>query len=137
MFLAESLALVPTGLTPVAIFPPFAQERSVPAVAVIFSENPTLKSSRQKRWASNLQKTSLGFRFSNLIKRIIKTLHKNMQCLIPRLNRKFGRKPITVDSSADCFEVNTSFRVLTSAVQKEQNQKYPDPKACNSKKIIV
>ena len=116
MFLAESLALVPTGLTPVAIFPPFAQERSVPAVAVIFSENPTLKSSGQKRWASNLQKTSLGFRFSNLIKRIIKALHKNMQCLIPRLNRKFGRKPIAVDSSADCFEVNTSFRVLTSAV---------------------
>ena len=110
MFLAESLALVPSGLTPVAIFPPFAQQRTVPAVAVIFSETPTLKSSRQKRWAS------LEFHFSTLIKSIIKTLHKTMQCLIPRLKRKFGRKPITVDSSADCFEVNTSFRVFTSAV---------------------
>jgi hypothetical protein len=116
MFLAESLALVPLGLTPVAIFPPFAQVRTVPAVAVIFSENPTLKSSRKKRWASNLQETSLGFRFSNLIKSMIKTLHKNMQCLIPRLNRRFGRKPVTVDSSADCFEVSTSFRVFISAV---------------------
>ena len=115
MFLAESLALVPSGLTPVAIFPPFAQQRTVSAVAVIFSENPTLKSSRQKRWASNLQET-LEFRFLNLIKNIMKTLHKNMQCLIPRLNRKYGRKPVTVDSSADCFEVNTSFRVFTSAV---------------------
>ena len=78
MFLAESLALVPLGLTPVAIFPPFAQERTVPAVAVIFSENPTLKSSRQKRWASNLQETSLGFRFSNLIKSILYDLFSTL-----------------------------------------------------------
>ena len=121
MFLAESLALVPSGLTPVAIFPPFAQQRTVPAVAVIFSETPTLKNSRQKRWTSNLQETSLLHRFSNLIKSIMKTLHKNMQCLIPRLNRRFGRKPITVDSSADCFEVNTSLRVSTSVVLTEKD----------------
>ena len=113
MFLAQSLALVPSGLTPASIFPPFAQERTVPAVAVIFSETPTLN--RQKRWTSK-QKNSLLFRFLNLIKNIKKTLHKNMQCLIPRLNQKFGRKPVTVDSSADCFEVNTSLRVFTLAV---------------------
>ena len=38
--LGEALSLVPDGLKPVAIFPPFAQERTVPAVATIFSETP-------------------------------------------------------------------------------------------------
>ena len=118
MFLAQSLALVPSGLTPVAIFPPFAQERTIPAVAVIFSENNTLNI--QKRWTSK-QKSSLLFRFKNLIKKLMKTLHKNTQCLIPRLNRKFGRKPVTVDSSADCFEVNTSSRVSTPVVWNEKD----------------
>ena len=34
----STLALVPDGLTAVAVFPPFATPRNVPAVAVIFAE---------------------------------------------------------------------------------------------------
>ena len=36
--LAQSLALVPLGLTAVSVFPPFATPRTVPAVGVIFRE---------------------------------------------------------------------------------------------------
>lgn len=36
----EALSLTPPGLVPVSVFPPWAQPRTFPAVAVIFSENP-------------------------------------------------------------------------------------------------
>ncbi len=36
--LGEALSLVPEGLHPVAVFPPFAYQRTVPAIAVVFSE---------------------------------------------------------------------------------------------------
>ena len=42
---ASAVALVPAGLTAVAVFPPFLTPRTLPAIAVIFSEN----SSRRKR----------------------------------------------------------------------------------------
>ena len=42
---ASAVALVPAGLTAVAVFPPFATPRTLPAIAVIFSE----ASSRRKR----------------------------------------------------------------------------------------
>ena len=42
---ASAVALVPVGLTAVAVFPPFLTPRTLPAIAVIFSEEPT----RRKR----------------------------------------------------------------------------------------
>ena len=39
---ATQLALVPVGLTAVAVFPPFATDRTFPAEAVIFLENPNV-----------------------------------------------------------------------------------------------
>ena len=37
----EAIALIPRGTLPVAIFPPFATARTVPAVSVIFLETAT------------------------------------------------------------------------------------------------
>ena len=37
----EALALIPRGTVPVAVFPPFATPRTVPAVSVIFLETAT------------------------------------------------------------------------------------------------
>ena len=42
---ASAVALVPAGLTAVAVFPPFLTPRTLPAIAVIFSEEST----RRKR----------------------------------------------------------------------------------------
>ena len=41
--LITALALVPTGLAAVAVFPPYATPRTVPAVSVIFAENPNIR----------------------------------------------------------------------------------------------
>ena len=38
---SQAVSLVPFGLTPVAVFPPFDTPRTLPAIAVIFSEAPT------------------------------------------------------------------------------------------------
>jgi hypothetical protein len=62
---AEVLNLVPSGLNPVATFPPFANPRTIPADAVIFSENPqTLAAGRRRR-----RKRSLMSRFRRLFTR--------------------------------------------------------------------
>ena len=53
--LAQSIALVPPGLTAVAVFPPFAIPRTLPANAVIFTENPTRRK-RRKRWVNRILK---------------------------------------------------------------------------------
>ena len=37
--LATAIALVPLGLTPIAVFPPYANPRTVPTVSVIFAED--------------------------------------------------------------------------------------------------
>ena len=41
--LAIALTLVPLGLTPVAVFPPYNTPRTTPAVSVIFSEDPNIR----------------------------------------------------------------------------------------------
>ena len=41
--LVAALALVPAGLAAVAVFPPYATPRTVPAVSVIFAENPNIR----------------------------------------------------------------------------------------------
>ena len=53
--LAQSLALVPPGLPAVAVFPPFEIPRTLPANAVIFTENPTRRK-RKKRWVNRILK---------------------------------------------------------------------------------
>ena len=47
--LGQSLALVPFGLTPIAVFPPFAIPRSLPAIGVIFSEKRQVPMKRRHR----------------------------------------------------------------------------------------
>ena len=38
--LATAIALVPAGLAAIAVFPPYANPRQIPAVSVIFAETP-------------------------------------------------------------------------------------------------
>jgi len=52
---ALSLALVPLGLAAVAVFPPFVRPRTVPAVAVIFSERRDVAGTVKKRDVRRLQ----------------------------------------------------------------------------------
>ena len=90
--LVESLSLVPAGLTPVSVFPPWATSRTVPAVGVIFKEAPgTLAGvdpTYRKKRAANYHQSPPG-----PIKTLFDKLVKNLKCLGPRLTRKFGRKP--------------------------------------------
>lgn len=41
--LATALSLVPPGLTAIAVFPPYNTPRTIPAVSVIFSEDPNIR----------------------------------------------------------------------------------------------
>ena len=41
--LIAALALVPAGLAAIAVFPPYATPRTVPAVSVIFAENQNIR----------------------------------------------------------------------------------------------
>ena len=41
--LATAQTLVPPGLTPIAAFPPYNTPRTIPAVSVIFSEDPNIR----------------------------------------------------------------------------------------------
>ena len=82
-------SLVPDGLTPVAVFPPFATPRRVPAVAVIFKEAPGtlpgVNTGRKKRDLGYCEPPSALDKFL-----------LNVRCLGPRLTQKFGRKPTPV-----------------------------------------
>lgn len=87
--LGEALSLIPDGLAPVSVFPPFPYERSVPAVAVIFSETPVANRRRGKRSIWNLATN----------------LERNFACIRTRISRKFRIKRQTaMDSFDDCFE---------------------------------
>ena len=82
------LANVPAGLTPVAVFPPFATPRTVPAVAVIWREPAGTQPGvplRKKRSSGYSPQPSFLDRFL-----------KNIRCLRPRLTARFGRKPAPV-----------------------------------------
>ena len=80
------LALVPDGLVPVATFPPFLPaDRVIPAVAVIFREQPGTVAGTDltnKRPSDYSPQPTLLDRFL-----------KNVRCLGPRLAAKFGQKP--------------------------------------------
>ena len=41
--LKTAIGLVPAGLPPIAVFPPYIKPRTVPAVSVIFAENPDIR----------------------------------------------------------------------------------------------
>ena len=65
----QALSLVPAGTVPVAIFPPFATERTYPAISVIFSEThePQAKYNRpfrryKRKYQQNTDKVNYGFR---------------------------------------------------------------------------
>ncbi len=94
---AAALALVPAGLTPVAVFPPWARPRTVPAVAVIFSEDQTNAAinanagkRRRKRRSGESHRYQHSPRPSSPVSRLIRRLRKNLLCLRARLQRQFG-----------------------------------------------
>ena len=70
---AAAVALVPAGLTAVAVFPPFVTPRTLPAIAVIFSEEPT----RHKR-ATHSSKNSYPYRAYFYMKNNISSLINNV-----------------------------------------------------------
>ena len=41
--LKTAIGLVPAGLLTIAVFPPYVKPRTVPAVSVIFAENPNIR----------------------------------------------------------------------------------------------
>ena len=41
--LKVAIDLVPAGLPPIAVFPPYIKPRTVPGVSVIFAENPNVR----------------------------------------------------------------------------------------------
>ena len=41
--LKTAIYLVPAGLLPIAVFPPYIKPRTVPGVSVIFAENPNIR----------------------------------------------------------------------------------------------
>merc|ERR1711971_1526352 len=53
--LAIALTLVPPGLTPIAVFPPYNTPRTIPAVSVIFSEELNIRTIKRRK----LRKRSL------------------------------------------------------------------------------
>ena len=83
------LALVPAGLVAVATFPPFLPaDRVIPAVAVIFREQPGTVAGTDLT-----NKRSSGYSPQpTLLDRFL----KNVRCLGPRLAAKFGKKPAPV-----------------------------------------
>jgi hypothetical protein len=83
------LELVPDGLVPVATFPPFLPvDRVIPAVAVIFREQPGTVAGTDLT-----NKRSSGYSPQpTLLDRFL----KNVRCLGPRLTAKFGKKPAPV-----------------------------------------
>ena len=89
------LALVPVGLVAVATFPPFLPaDRVIPAVAVIFREQPgTVAGDNTGGAGFEPFRRSSGYSPQpTLLDRFL----KNVRCLGPRLSAKFGKKPAPV-----------------------------------------
>merc|ERR1712226_1838200 len=66
--LPQAVALVPPGLNAIAVFPPYIRPRTVPAISVIFAENPAigLQNGRRKR----SQNWYVREKMASLLKRI-------------------------------------------------------------------
>ena len=89
VFLGEALNLVPEGLKAVSIFPPFSTERSVSAVAAVYSESPVANRRRGKRSILNM----------------MASFEENLFCLKPRLASHFrGKRQARTNSLDDCFK---------------------------------
>ena len=72
--------------------------------------DPSYYGKRKKRWTSRERRSTLTSRMGRSIGRFFKKFSKNLQCLGPRLSRKFGRHrrrrqdEDAINSVADCFE---------------------------------
>ena len=61
---ATALGLAPLGAVPIALFPPYATPRTLPAISVIFSESPSVMVQAQRRLTTNVARfTSRGETF--------------------------------------------------------------------------
>ena len=83
---ASAVALVPAGLMAVAVFPPFATPRTLPAIAVIFSEN----SGRRKR-DTNFMKFSYPFSAYSYAKGKISTILYSIKWKLYNLWNKISK----------------------------------------------
>ena len=73
-----SLSLVPPGVTPVSVFPPFANEPIFPAVGVIFTENSQLIKRR-----GNYRRGGGGGYFNRMQETIL-NWRRNLKCYGPK-----------------------------------------------------
>ena len=92
---AIALSLVPPGLVAVAVFPPYETPRTVPAISVIFAENPTARHV-YKFFILLEHRHDCLFYFRLREKRSLsttfQTFMKNLKCLRTRLDYRFARK---------------------------------------------
>ena len=86
--------------TPVAVFPPFATPRTLPAIAVIFTEAPIGRKKRDtyklkpniKYALMNSPIVRIYTTLTNMISSLMTNFMNNLHCLQPRLYRKFSKK---------------------------------------------
>ena len=105
--IGEALALVPDGHQAVAVFPPFSYPRSVPAIAVIFSETSKLRRRKLRRYK---RQASVG----SMIWNFFANFETSLLCMKPRMQRLFfardGRSSMEeedgdeLNSTDDCFK---------------------------------
>ena len=119
--LPEAVALVPVGLNAIAVFPPYNTPRTVPAISVIFAENPVignfsmiLNSTINEFFSGpddNIRKkrSENGYFHGKMAQFI-----KNFRCLKARLRYRSSKKNVphayhygkreVVNSLDDCFD---------------------------------
>ena len=100
-----ALAMTPPGSNAVAIFPPFVQARSVPAIGVIFRED-------SGSWTDRIMRSLFGSSGSNKDKygfRVFLTLVENQPCELG-VNCEYQGEPVQLeqfgsDESPECRTV--------------------------------
>ena len=78
---ASILSLLPSGLTPTAVFPPFPVPRTFEAESVIFAEDPEISQLGKRSIWNRRQRIPLVSRIKNLVHKFM----KNFKCLQTRL----------------------------------------------------
>ena len=80
---ASILSLLPSGLTPTAVFPPYSVPRTFGAESIIFAEDPEISQlGKRSIWNS---KRRIHLPFFSRIKNLASKFMKNFKCLQTRL----------------------------------------------------
>ena len=119
--LPQAVALVPPGLNAIAVFPPYTTPRTIPAISVIFAENPAIgpQTGRRKRsdnWYVREKMAQLMKRFRCLR---VKLRYRSLKKKYPptTYHPHYGKREV-INSLDDCFdfidEPLYGFRTLVS-----------------------